>query len=99
MGGNRGGTMKNYSLEFKVKVLRYIFVDKYSRKEACKEFDIPAKTLDKWITKYHKGIISIDGNDLALHDVSKNSLTKEIRRLERENEILKKTIILLAKKE
>lgn len=91
--------MRNYSIDFKIKVLRYIFIDKFSRKEACIKFNVPAKTLDKWITKYHKGIININGDDLAFNDVSKNSLTKEIRRLERENEILKKTIILLAKKE
>ncbi len=51
--------MNKYDLNFKITVLRYIFVEQNTRNDACKNFNVPPKTLDKWITKYHKGVIDV----------------------------------------
>ena len=88
---------RSYSRDFKNMITHFIVVDKHSTLKTAQQFDIPLKTLEKWITAYNK-----DPNVFNENYLSKEQqileLKKEISKLKKENDILKKTISLLAKK-
>ena len=69
-----------------------------SNREVAQEHDIPIKTLEKWITAYNK-----DNDYFEIgkppEETNVKQLERQIARLKRENEILKKTIALLGGKE
>lgn len=64
--------MSKYSIEFKLKVIRYYLEENHSYSECMKKFDIPTKSIiNRWIHKYEthgvEGILkqlksSYDGN-------------------------------------
>ena len=56
------------------------------------------KTVEKWITAYNKDNHCFDADYKTQAQVI-DDLKKEVSSLKRDNEILKKTISLLAKKE
>ena len=67
-------------------------------KDYLKKFDIPLKTLEKWITAYNKDHRCFDADYKSQAQII-DDLKRKISSLQRDNEILKKTISLLAKKE
>ena len=69
-----------------------------SPSKVAKEYGIPIKTLEKWITIYHKNPLAYNIQNLSDEERIKE-LEEEVRRLKRQTEILKKTLIILAKKE
>ena len=89
---------KSYSREFKAAALDEIKKVGRSNREVAQEHDIPIKTLEKWITAYNK-----DNDYFEIgkppEETNVKQLERQIARLERENEILKKTIALLGGKE
>ena len=88
---------KSYSREFKAAALDEIKKVGRSNREVAQEHDIPIKTLEKWITAYNK-----DNDYFEIgkppEETNVKQLERQIARLERENEILKKTIALLGGK-
>ena len=89
---------RKYDKNFKAMIVNLIVNEKHSTISTANQFDIPLKTLEKWITAYNKDIHCFDENYLS-HASQIAILKKQISKLSRENEILKKTITLLAKKE
>lgn len=89
---------KKYSREFKAAVIDEVKKGERSNREVAYKNDIPIKTLEKWITAYNK-----DNDHFKIiklpEETNVKQLERQISRLKRENEILKKTISLLGGKE
>lgn len=89
---------RHYDNDFKSMIVNLITNEKHSTLKTAQQFDVPLKTVEKWITSYNK-----DHNCFNSDYLSKQQqidlLKKENSRLRRDNDILKKTITLLAKKE
>lgn len=79
-------------------IVNLIVNEKHSTIKTAEQFDVPLKTLEKWITAYNKDNHCFDADYKTQAQVI-NDLKKEVYSLRRDNEILKKTITLLAKKE
>lgn len=79
-------------------LVNLIVNEKHSTMKTAQQFDIPLKTLEKWITAYNKDNKVFDSNYKTQAQVI-DDLKKQLSRLQKDNEILKKTITLLAKKE
>lgn len=89
---------RKYNNDFKSMVVNLIVNEKHSTIKTAKQLDIPLKTVEKWITAYNKDHNVFNSNYLS-HIQQIEILKKENAALRRDNEILKKTISLLAKKE
>ena len=89
---------RKYDNNFKSMIVNLIVKEKHSTSKTAQQFDIPLKTLEKWITYYNKDNKVFDSNYKTQAQII-DDLKKKISSLERDNEILKKTITLLAKKE
>lgn len=89
---------RKYDTDYKAMIVNLIVNEKHSTIKTAEQFDIPLKTLEKWITAYNKDNHIFDKNYLSSAQQIE-VLKKKISQLERDNEILKKTITLLAKKE
>ena len=89
---------RKYDTDFKAMIVNLVVNEKHSTIKTAEQFNIPLKTLEKWITAYNKDKHVFDKNYLSSAQQI-NILKKKISQLERDNEILKKTITLLAKKE
>ena len=89
---------RKYDNDFKSMIVNLICVEKHSTIKTAKQFDIPLKTVEKWITAYNKDNKVFDANYKTQAQII-DELKKKVSSLERDNEILKKTITLLAKKE
>jgi len=89
---------RKYDNNFKSMIVNLIVNEKHSTIKTAKQFDIPLKTLEKWITAYNKDSHVFDENYLTAAKQIE-ILKKKVSQLERDNDILKKTITLLAKKE
>lgn len=87
-----------YQNDFKAMIVNLIVNEKHSTLGTAEQFQIPLKTVEKWITKYNK-----DPNCFCENYMSPaqqiDILKKKISELERDNDILKKTITMLAKRE
>lgn len=89
---------RKYDNNFKSMIVNLICNEKHSTIKTAEQFDIPLKTLEKWITAYNKDN-KVFNSDYKTQNQIIDELKKKINSLERDNEILKKTITLLAKKE
>ena len=89
---------RKYDNNFKSMIVNLICVEKHSTIKTAEQFDIPLKTLEKWITAYNKDNNVFNADYKSQAQVI-SDLKKKISSLEKDNEILKKTITLLAKKE
>ena len=87
---------KSYSREFKAAALDEIKKVGRSNREVAQEHDIPIKTLEKWITAYNK-----DNDYFEIgkppEETNVKQLERQIARLKRENEILKKNDSLVGR--
>lgn len=86
-----------YSRELKKELCEKICVNGDSTIKTAEQFDIPLKTLEKWITAYNKDNKVFDSDYKSQAQII-SDLKKKVASLQRDNEILKKTISLLAKK-
>lgn len=89
---------RKYDKNFKAMIVNLICNEKHSTIQTAKQFDIPLKTLEKWITAFNKDK-NVFNSDYKSQAQVIADLKKKISTLEKHNEILKKTITLLAKKE
>ena len=89
---------KKYDNNFKSMIVNLICNEKHSTIKTAEQFEIPLKTFEKWISGYNKNNRCFD-SDYKTQSQIIDDLKKQISRLEKDNEILKKTITLLAKKE
>lgn len=89
---------RKYERSFKSMIINLIVNEKHSTIKTAEQFNIPLKTLEKWITAYNKNN-NVFNSDYKTQAQIINDLKKQIASLQRDNDILKKTISLLAKKE
>ena len=89
---------RKYNNDFKSMIVNLIVNEKHSTIQTANQFDIPLKTLEKWITAFNKDN-NVFNSDYKSQVQIINDLKKQIASLQRDNDILKKTISLLAKKE
>lgn len=89
---------RKYDNNFKSMIVNLIINEKHSTIRTAEQFDIPLKTVEKWITAYHKDNRCFDADYKSQAQII-DDLKRKIASLQRDNEILKKTISLLAKKE
>lgn len=89
---------RKYDNNFKSMLVNLIVNEKHSTIKTAEQFDIPLKTLEKWITAYNKDHHCFDA-DYKSQAQMIDDLKRKVASLQRDNEILKKTISLLAKKE
>ena len=87
-----------YTIELKRKLCTDICFNGKSTIKTAEEYNVPLKTLEKWITAFNKDNHCFDSDYLTQAQLV-DQLKKKVAKLERDNEILKKTISLLAKKE
>lgn len=89
---------RKYERSFKSMIINLIVNEKHSTIKTAEQFNIPLKTLEKWITAYNKNN-NVFNSDYKSQAQIIIDLKKQITSLQRDNDILKKTISLLAKKE
>jgi len=87
-----------YTTEFKATVAYEICVLGKSTSKMAEDYGVPLKTVEKWVTRYNKNPEAF--NAARLTDAERiKVLEAENARLRQTNDILKKTLILLAKKD
>lgn len=89
---------RKYDTSFKSMIVNLIVNEKHSTIKTADQFDIPLKTLEKWITAFNKDNKCFDADYKTQAQII-DDLKKKVSSLQRDNDILKKTITLLAKKE
>jgi len=87
-----GGNMpRKYDNEFKSMILDLITKQNHSTLKTSKDFNLPIKTLEKWITAYNKDNHCFDSNYIS-PQAQIDKLKKEIKQKDQTIDILKKTI-------
>ena len=89
---------RKYDNNFKSMIVNLIVNEKHSTLKTSEQFEIPLKTIEKWITAFNKDNTCFNADYKTQAQVI-DDLKRRNSALERDNEILKKTITLLAKKE
>jgi len=89
---------KKYDNNFKSMIINLICNQKHSTIKTADDFDIPLKTVEKWITSYNKDNKCFD-QDYLTSAKQIEILKRKNSELEKSNDILKKTITMLAKKD
>jgi len=89
---------KKYDNRIKMQVTQEICVERKSTSSVARNYDIPIKTVEKWVTKYNKNPMEYDITVMTEKEQI-NILKQEIKELRKANELLKKTLLLLAQKE
>ena len=86
----------SYSRDFKKMTVELIKIQGHSTIKTAEEFNIPLKTLEKWITVYNKDEHCFDPDYISPQErISK--LEKENKKLRETNEILKKAVTFFAR--
>lgn len=89
---------RRYENNFKSMLVNLIVNENHSTIKTAEQFDLPLKTLEKWITAFNKDNKCFDA-DYKTQSQIIDDLKHEVAKLKRDNDILKKTISLLAKKD
>ena len=89
---------RKYNNNFRAMIVNLICNEKHSTMGTAKQFGIPLKTVENWITAYNKDHNCFNSDYKSQAQII-DDLKKQVSSLQRDNEILKKTITLLAKKE
>ena len=89
---------KKYSNDLKSMIVNFICVERRSTIKTAEQFDIPLKTVEKWVTAYNKDNHCFDADYKTKSQII-DDLKRENNKLKKDNDILKKTITLLAKKD
>lgn len=85
---------RKYDLNFKNTVVDLIVNHDHSTIKTAQEFNIPLKTLEKWITAFNKNNKVFDVDDFS-PQAEINKLNKKIKEQEKIIQLLKKTISFL----
>ena len=88
--------MKKYSQEFKDSTVQLIINNNENVKEIAKDLDLNPKTLYAWVTAYKKQHNIPLGNNTT-KNTQEESDQEELKRLRRENKILKQERDILKK--
>lgn len=80
-----------YSIELKKMATELVVLSNQSTSKTAQDLHIPLKTLEKWITSYHKDNHVFD-SDYVSPAQQIATLKKRIAELENTNDILKKTL-------
>ncbi len=87
----------SYSKKFKAMVVSKVKEEHRSTSKVAEEFGVPLKTLENWITAFNKDSnCFVDGYMTQSQQIE--FLKRKVKDLEIDNEILKKTIVLISKK-
>lgn len=86
----------SYSRDFKKMTVELIKLQGHSTIKTAQEFNVPLKTLEKWITAYNKDEHCFDPDYISPHEMIAR-LEKENKKLKETNEILKKAVTFFAK--
>ena len=89
---------RKYDNNFKSMIVNLICNENHSTIKTAEQFDIPLKTVEKWITSFNKDNKCFDANYKTQSQII-DDLKSEVAPLKKDNDILKKTISLLAKKD
>lgn len=89
---------RKYDNNFKSMIVNLICNEKHSTIKTADQFEIPLKTVEKWITAYNKDNRCFD-SDYKTQSQIIDDLKRQVSKLKKDNDILKKTITLLAKKD
>lgn len=89
---------RKYDNNFKSMIVNLICNENHSTIKTAEQFDIPLKTVEKWITSFNKDNKCFDANYKTQSQII-DDLKSEVATLKKDNDILKKTISLLAKKD
>ena len=89
---------KKYDNNFKSMIVNLICNENHSTIKTAEQFEVPLKTVEKWITAYNKDNKCFDA-DYKTQSQIIDDLKRKVAKLKRDNDILKKTISLLAKKD
>ena len=89
---------KKYTKEFKLDAVSLVLEQEYSRSEAARSLGINANMLGRWIKEFEsEDGQSFRGNGKLTADQERiRELTKQVKRLELEKEILKKATVFFA---
>ena len=87
---------KSYSRNFKKMTVELIKLQDHSTIKTAQEFNVPLKTLEKWITAYNKDEHCFDPDYISPQEMIAK-LQKENKQLKETNEILKKAVTFFAK--
>lgn len=86
----------SYSRHFKKMIVELINIQGHSTSKTAEEFNVPLKTLEKWITAYNKDNHCFDPDYISPQDqIAK--LERENKKLRETNKILKKAVTFFAK--
>lgn len=89
---------KKYDIRIKEQVAQEICVEKKSTSSVASRYRIPLKTVEKWVTQFNKNPKAFDTAAISEQEKIK-LLEREVKELRKANELLKKTLLLLARKE
>lgn len=87
-----------YDKSFKHMIVTLICVQNKSTIKTAAEFNVPLKTVEKWVTAYNKDNNIFDENYVSPAQTIQK-LKKEINDLHKQIDILKKTILVLSQKQ
>ena len=90
-------TKRTFSAEFKLEATRLVIDEKYSVQEAAKDMNVGLSIMDRWVRqlKNERERISSKASPITPEQIEIRALKKEIKRINLENEILKKASALL----
>lgn len=88
--------MNKYSNEIKKFILQRIS-KKHSTSQVAKEFELPLKTVEKWITAYNKDPNCFN-DKIKINKKETDEIIKKYKEIKKDNEILKAMISSLSKK-
>ena len=88
---------KKYSNDLKSMIVNFICVERRSTIKTAEQFDIPLKTVEKWVTAYNKDNHCFDA-DYKTQSQIIDDLKRENNKLKKDNDILKKLLLYLQKR-
>jgi len=84
---------RNFKPEIKLHCCQLVENDGMKVPEVCRQFDLDRQTLHRWLNEYRElGEGAFTDKSLVPKDVLVKKQQREIKRLQEENEILKKAI-------
>lgn len=89
---------KKYDIRIKEQVTQEICVEEKSTSSVASKYHIPLKTVEKWVTQFNKNPKAFDMAAISEQEKIK-MLEREVKELRKANDLLKKTLLLLARKE
>lgn len=91
------GKQKRYTKEFKLKATELVVHHGYTRAEAAKRLGVSQWSIGQWIKKFRNSGDLVEDEQTRHETEQVRQLRKQLKRLELENEILKKAAAYFAK--